>query len=325
MINMKTVATFLVMILLLSGLSGLVSGHQESPRHTAKSYDNINGCLGVTDFAPILYYDYKEKYFPVDVHGDDYNVTNNHENYENNRFPSTPICYYNIVSYDGFRVYEYWFYYAYNDYNYYSIKINDVHEHDFESVFIWVNSSSQQVSYIATSMHLWMHRYSICSNHPVVYVERGGHGMSLDKKLIDGIPMVFDKVGKIISYNQFKFEDFSNLKKHAKDDLDRKGCYKTDEKSTVHVKAPWLRNVFNDPDVVRRSKSKEHVNTNEPSNLPLKHYNPIFDKMNNAGGFSYIILKKSFSPSSFVISKFHRLEIRRSPLLKVRLGSVLLV
>jgi len=211
--------------------------------------------IDIQRYAPTLCYDYKENYFPVDVHGDDYNVTNNHENYERGLFSDKPVCYYNVVSYDGFKVYEYWFYYAYNDYNYYSIKINDIHEHDFESVFVWVDEDGYPF-YVATSMHLWIQRYQYDKeNHPFVYVERGGHGMSLNKKLIDGIPMVFEKPGRILEWSDFIFKDFSDLISYSDRDLDSNGYYKTDEVAKVRVKAPWLREVFKDPDVLRKSKN----------------------------------------------------------------------
>ena len=205
----------------------------------------------VLQYAPTLCFDYKERYFPVDVHGDDYNVINNHENYEKGLFPDRPVCYYNVVSYDDFKVYEYWFYYAYNEYDYYSIKINDVHEHDFESVFVWVDERGSPF-FVATSMHLWVqgNQYNKGS-HPFVYVERGGHGMSLNKRLVDGVPMVFEKPGRLLKWKDFTFKDFSDLISHSHEDLD-KGYYRTDEVAKIRVKAPWLRRVFRDPDVIRR-------------------------------------------------------------------------
>ena len=79
--------------------------------------------------------------------------------------------------------------------------------------------------------------------------------MSLNKKLIDGIPMVFEKPGRILEWRDFVFKDFSDLISHSDRDLDSDGYYKTDEVAKVRVKAPWLRAVFHDPDVLRRSKN----------------------------------------------------------------------
>ncbi len=257
--------------------------------------------IDVQRYAPTLCYDYKEKYFPVDVHGDDYNVTNNHENYEKGLFPDKPVCYYNVVSYDGFKVYEYWFYYAYNDYNYYSIKINDIHEHDFEAVFVWVDEDGYPF-YVATSMHLWIQRYSYNEgDHPFVYVERGGHGMSLNKKLIDGIPMVFEKPGRILEWRDFVFKDFSDLIYHSDRDLDSNGYYKTDEVAKVRVKAPWLRAVFHDPDVLRRSK-------NNADNIQIKTQKKTLEIAKILPKFK---IGRFIPLFSSLKSRSHRLDLRR--------------
>lgn len=250
-------------------------------------------------YAPILCYDYKERYFPVDVHGDDYDVLNNHENYEKNLFPEKPICYYNLVSYDDFKVYEYWFYYAYNDYKYYSLRINDVHEHDFEYVFVWINNDGHPF-YLVTSMHLWILRYHYSKDdHPFVYVERGGHGMSLDKNMIDDIPMVFEKPGRIIRWENLVFRDFSDLIARERDDLDENGYYKTNEIAKVRVKAPWLRDIFWNPDNLRRSKEE----INHSDNQYRSHIHKNIEVLQG--------VKKFIPHSSFSISIYHHLGLHR--------------
>jgi uncharacterized repeat protein (TIGR01451 family) len=151
----------------------------------------------IKKYAPILKFDSNERYFPCDIHGDDDNVINNHENYDTSDLPKTTddgkyVCYYYVKEYTeqsgqypehpDFYVYEYWYYYAFNEYSVFDC-YNENHEHDLESVFIWVDKKTGNPFHLALSCHLWFNEYEIHSGDELaIYVEKGGHGMSKDGK-----------------------------------------------------------------------------------------------------------------------------------------------
>ena len=202
----------------------------------------------VTAYAPKLHYDTSERFFPTDVHGDDQYVGddyvwNNHENCgADGLLGSKSVCYYHIRPYEslGFTVYEYWYYYAYNDFG-----LLD-HEHDFEAAWVWVDSFGQPFYYVV-SYHQRFYGYNVSSIDELqAYVELGSHGMvgsESDKWRIFGSA---DK--EYLSSMEFQ-PVLGRLSVHP-EDLDEEDCYLTYE-STMKVEAPWNRPEFWDPTVLR--------------------------------------------------------------------------
>ncbi|MCX5991088.1 MAG: C39 family peptidase [Chloroflexi bacterium] len=193
---------------------------------------------GVKKYAPTLRFDDKENYYPTDVHGDDGDVTNNHENWDAGKFGSTRVCYYNVVTYPDSVVYEYWYYYANNAFPL------DNHEHDFEAAFVWVNNATNKPFYFGLTQHQWINESEISDTSQLVaYVELGGHGMA-DSSL----PISGEGDGTAISGNNFTYQPMSAAESFAGADLDDAGNYKTNEFSISHVKAPWQRADYANPE-----------------------------------------------------------------------------
>lgn len=178
------------------------------------------------------------------MHGDDYDVTNNHENYDSGSFAATPICYYHAVSYGDYTVYGYWYYYAFNDWG------NRDHEHDFESAFVWVNDSTGDPFYYALSHNWWFSERSVSDTSDLIaFVSRGDHGMVATRANIWRI--ADNPNGQVIAGDEFQCQPISNLQVYAGSDLTVNDDYKTDESGPTE-KAPWLRNYYTDPDGVIR-------------------------------------------------------------------------
>jgi len=145
-----------------------------------------------------------EKYYPVDglrFDGDS-NIANNKANYIVSQTPTTKdsdsladAASYVTVKTDGsYYVIEYWIYYAYDN-KYLIPNIGSVpsplrHEHDFEYLFIWVSQSSYSIKRVSLNQHLWTNNYEYTTTsapQPMyIAVERGGHGMVIVDRKIDG-------------------------------------------------------------------------------------------------------------------------------------------
>ncbi|MDA9564287.1 hypothetical protein N9R81_06420 [Flavobacteriales bacterium] len=100
-----------------------------------------------------------------------------------NRGPNNqrPIVYFHFVETDDYDVYQYWLYYADNDW------IND-HEHDWEKYFVYVVDSVPE--YIKISHHDEFTTYSwdeltLDDGHPSIGVDGGSHAMGISAQ--DGV------------------------------------------------------------------------------------------------------------------------------------------
>jgi len=140
-----------------------------------------------------------EQYFPVDgLFYDDQNVSNNKANYQIGTKPSSGVKAYSKVSThdddpdigsDEYIV-QYWIYYAYNDYKILNIVPNE-HEHDFESITLWISKPTfdvpARITKMILSQHMWVNKYYRDQFPPsdelLIAVEKGGHGMMLLKEL----------------------------------------------------------------------------------------------------------------------------------------------
>ena len=92
-----------------------------------------------------------------------------------NRGPNDqrPSVYFHLVKRQNYDVYEYWLYYADNDW------LND-HEHDWEKYFVYVKDTTPVYIYI--SWHTDFNLYSWCEiskddGHPIINVNGGSHAM----------------------------------------------------------------------------------------------------------------------------------------------------
>jgi hypothetical protein len=82
----------------------------------------------------------------------------------------------------GYRVLQYWFFYAFNDWASSFGGMND-HEADWECVTLFFKRSSERLEpqYVTYSWHVWRETRPWCEveldgeSHPVVYVGRGSH------------------------------------------------------------------------------------------------------------------------------------------------------
>ena len=157
--------------------------------------------VGPWKYPIYLYFSENEQYFPVrglDFDGDN-NVTNNWISYQNNWEVFKQQLLQNdedddgvpdVWSYtymnpktldDGCLVIEYWIYYAFNRYPILGEVIRDDHEHDFESVYLWVDVATGDIKKMALSQHSWVNHYTFSSppEQLNIAVEEGGHGMVL--------------------------------------------------------------------------------------------------------------------------------------------------
>jgi hypothetical protein len=141
-----------------------------------------------------------EQYFPVDgLFYDDQNVSNNKANYQIGTKPSSGVkTYFKVSTHDDDPdigsdeyVVQYWIYYAYNDYKLLGV-IPDEHEHDFESITLWINKPTSQncpsrIAQMILSQHFWINDYIDQQfknpDEILIAVEKGGHGMLLLKEL----------------------------------------------------------------------------------------------------------------------------------------------
>jgi len=100
-----------------------------------------------------------------------------------NRGPNDqrPAVYFHLVNYGGYDVYQYWLYYADNDY------IND-HEHDWEKYFVYVKNGVPTHLLISNhntnNIHTWG-SIPKDNGHPLIGVDGGAHAMKLSNE--DGV------------------------------------------------------------------------------------------------------------------------------------------
>jgi parallel beta-helix repeat protein len=171
--------------------------------------------VGPWKYPIYLYFSNDEKYFPVaglDFDGDS-TVENNWISYETTPdywklvFEENDLdndgtrdlwsyAYMNPKSMnDGCLVIEYWIYYAFNEYAVLRPIFRGDHEHDFESVYLWIDVASGTIKKIALNQHNWVNHYTFLSppKRLNIAVEKGGHGMALLKdENDDGLPEDFD-------------------------------------------------------------------------------------------------------------------------------------
>jgi len=155
--------------------------------------------VGPWTYPIYLYFADNEQYYPVKgldfdyEYTRDYNIADNKKSYDtflginyrpedldHDGFPDVPAYAYmnpKMID-DGCLVVEYWIYYAFNNY-----LVVDNHEHDFESIYLWVDIGTGRIKEMALSQHTWTNNYVFDISKPQkrfnIAVETGGHGMQL--------------------------------------------------------------------------------------------------------------------------------------------------
>jgi parallel beta-helix repeat protein len=171
--------------------------------------------VGPWKYPVYLYFSENEQYFPVkglDFDGDD-DIANNWISYQegwsgylqqlkNNDIDEDGVpdawsyAYMNPKGIDdGSLVIEYWIYYAFNRYPILGETIRDDHEHDFESIYLWIDLATGKIKKVALNQHSWVNHYTFSSppKRLNIAVEEGGHGMALLSDTDnDGLPEDYD-------------------------------------------------------------------------------------------------------------------------------------
>ncbi len=229
----------------------------------------------VLQFAPILVFDEWERYYPIDAHFDDGDVLNNKEAYDSLLVPPHPALYYRVSEILDYKVYQYWYYYAFNDFSTLGF-LSDTHEHDFESVFVWVRENVGPVR-VALSMHLWTSVVEISPETPFkLYVERGGHGLSLtkDARSCSILGLEFASEGRILYPADFDFLSLGNdLEPYESVDLNAFGKYRTDFPPSVWVTVGAPRvdaRFYFDGSIAPRLCTTLRVNVHSPVELRVE-------------------------------------------------------
>jgi len=117
--------------------------------------------------------------------GDNINGTGRTGKRNRQQNDQSPSVYFHFVQTQEYDVYEYWLYYADNDW------IND-HEHDWEKYFVYVRNGAPK--YVKLSHHNDFNTYgwseiSTDNGHPMIGVDGGSHAMK--KELEDGVQIKY--------------------------------------------------------------------------------------------------------------------------------------
>lgn len=190
-------------------------------------------------YAPLLIFDSQETCWPSSVFFDDMDVINNAEQYveysDGSEIPQ-PSLYLHKVYRENYVVYEWWVYYARNDYANY-------HEHDLERIFVFVEN--EQPIILALSQHNWWNCYQINSQRNIyAFVERGSHATAKERWRL----AVCDGLGKRIYPTDWDIIELDSLKEHENEIFTPDGFFFTDEWGDW-VGSPFLREQYNNPEV----------------------------------------------------------------------------
>ncbi|MDI6896675.1 carboxypeptidase regulatory-like domain-containing protein [Methanocella conradii] len=160
-------------------------------RNEFKYASGLSGTNKALEYVPNLWFDSEEKYYPTSpfFYTDDIMQTSGEKsknNYLNLSFAEKmdkATIYYHTVDTGSEIVYEYWFYYPYNDFM-------NKHYHDWESVFVFTDKATGKVDKVAASAHEWYIPNNVLDNpgkdHMGILVEEGSHASAIDKN-DDGI------------------------------------------------------------------------------------------------------------------------------------------
>lgn len=119
-----------------------------------------------------------ERYLPCSLFFAGENIVENREQYEkltDDQKLDRLSCYYHVAEGQRYTVYQYWYYYAYNQY-----RLDD-HEHDFECLKVFVGKRTGRPEIITCNIHSWREIAEVNGEVPEIKVEEGGHGLFYKK------------------------------------------------------------------------------------------------------------------------------------------------
>ena len=136
----------------------------------------------VEKYAPTLVFSKEEQYFPCNILFKGEDIVNNKQKYDKlseEERKEKVCCYYHVNEGERYSVYQYWYYYAYNEYVIIDFLnfLKDNHEHDFECFKVFVDKETGAPKVITCNIHLFYETTQINGDIPKIKVEKGGHGL----------------------------------------------------------------------------------------------------------------------------------------------------
>ena len=140
-------------------------------------------------YAPNMWFDSEEECYPCSpfFYTDEIKQTsgerskNEYLSLNQSQKMDNLTIYYHTVDTGEEEVYEYWFYYAYNDFA-------NKHYHDWETVYVFVDKSTEEVTRVVASAHEWWCPDNEYFNpqfaeeeHAGILIEKGSHASCIDR------------------------------------------------------------------------------------------------------------------------------------------------
>jgi len=142
-----------------------------------------------SQFAPEIRFSKGERYLPCPLFFCGSNIVDNREAYDSlsqSDKEDLISCYYHIVEHETLTAYQYWYYYAYNDYSgAWTSFLPDRHDHDVELAIVYVNKSTERPVAMSLNQHHWRNWVWNPNPSKSIFGEEGGHGMFRQKRIQD--------------------------------------------------------------------------------------------------------------------------------------------
>jgi len=242
----------------------------------------------IEKYFPYLIFDEQEQFYPTNFFYDDNNITNNPKNY-NQSWPLT--AYVHTVETENSLCIQYWFYYC-RDNKIWNIEIPFIgaHDHDWESVFVYLQKQNETYSpaFITYFRHMKLDKtefyityawndvdsISLMGTHTVVHVARASHAsyertingygiFIVPESCDDGLELCYDDL-------QIIYADNTNSWPDKFDTID----------------APWTRERWNwsDPVLPEPTFKFSMLSLHEPGS---KLYLHVYDNQSRHVGIDY--------------------------------------
>ena len=209
---------FVLLSLVMAGFLFFVSVH---------SYESSTVAPPAINYAPNLWFDSEEKYYPVNI-WDSYfengieiegeKAVNKYNKLSLKDKLNNLTVFYHIDNEGNQWVYQYWFFYVFNDYK---KGIRNKHYGDWESVFVFVDKDSKEVIKVIGTAHqrklFNTEIYDPKSNHIWSYIGGGSHANCVDNNGEDGECNrtrwrrieKWDKRGSKVSFKEYTLVEFT--------------------------------------------------------------------------------------------------------------------